>query len=202
MAKALIIFIKNPVKGKVKTRLAETVGETVALEIYKSLLAHTQKIAASVSTDKFIFYSEFVNPADEWNEKVFNKQKQHGNDLGDRMHNAFEYIFANGYHEVVIIGTDCLALDTTIIESAFQCLGENDVVIGPATDGGYYLLGMNKLNPCLFKKITWSTATVLQETLTVCENEKLKVQMLTTLSDIDVADDLNIDQKKLFKIRQ
>ena len=93
MSKALIIFIKNPVAGKVKTRLAATVGDTTAVEVYKNLLHHTQNITHLMAADKFLFYADFLQREDEWPNEQFIKHLQKGNDLGKRMHHALEQVF-------------------------------------------------------------------------------------------------------------
>lgn len=175
--------------GKVKTRLAAKVGDEKALEIYLKLLEHTRSIVTTVAADKFIFYSDIDDNNDLWPNKIFNKRKQHGNNLGERMHNAFNEIFSAGYQKVFIIGSDCLELTTTIIDQGFWELESVDVVIGPATDGGYYFLGMKKINPLLFEKIKWSTDKVFEQTIAVCNNEQLAYSLLPILNDIDDEED-------------
>ena len=201
MSKALIIFIKNPVLGKVKTRLAATVGDVKAFEVYKYLLNHTQKIALLIDADKFLFYADFLNREDEWPHDRFIKHQQKGNDLGERMYNAFENTFLNKYQKVIIIGSDCFDLSASVIEDAYEFLNYSDIVIGPAKDGGYYLLGMKNLHQCLFRNISWSTSEVLKQTLSICKSQHLKYSLLPTLTDIDTENDLSIEQKKLFQLK-
>ena len=198
MNNALIIFIKNPVLGKVKTRLAGTVGDETALEVYKELLNYTQKITLLIDADKFLFYADFLQREDEWPNDRFIKHLQKGNNLGERMYTAFEDIFLNKYQKVIIIGSDCLDLSASVIEDAYKFLNESDVVIGPAKDGGYYLLGMKNLHPCLFKNIAWSTSQVLKQTVSICRSQHLNYSLLPTLTDIDVENDLSFEQKKIF----
>ena len=164
MTSVLIIFVKNPVLGKVKTRLADALGEENALLIYQKLLQHTCLVTGNIIADKYVFYLEFINHNDLWKNEVYKKKLQHGNDLGERMKNAFELLFQKGYKEIVIIGSDCYELTEEIIMNAFGELKQKDVVIGPAKDGGYYLLGMNIFIPELFTGKSWSTNKVLQET--------------------------------------
>jgi len=185
---ALLTFIKNPEKGKVKTRLAKTVGEEKALAIYKALLAHTRKIALAITTDRFLFYSQHINPADNWSEKDFRKRVQANGDLGVKMQEAFRHVFQT-HQKVVIIGSDCASLTPAIVQTAFEQLDQHDFVIGPALDGGYYLLGMNSFYPAVFEEITWSTATVLEETLTRIRSIQKSVYLLPALSDIDYEED-------------
>ena len=198
MNNALIIFIKNPVLGKVKTRLAATVGDETALEVYKELLNYTQKITLLIDADKFLFYADFLQREDEWPNDRFIKHLQKGNDLGERMYTAFEDTFLNKYQKVIIIGSDCLDLSASVIEDAYKFLNESDVVIGPAKDGGYYLLGMKNPHSCLFKNIAWSTSQVLKQTVSICRSQHLNYSLLPTLTDIDVENDLSFEQKKIF----
>ena len=122
MTSALIIFVKNPVLGKVKTRLADALGEENALMIYQKLLQHTCLITTNIFADKYVFYSEYINHNDLWKNEVYKKELQYGNDLGERMKNAFEMLFQRGYKEVVIIGSDCYELTEEIIMNAFDQL--------------------------------------------------------------------------------
>ncbi|MBA2249994.1 MAG: TIGR04282 family arsenosugar biosynthesis glycosyltransferase [Chitinophagaceae bacterium] len=195
MSNALIIFIKKPRPGKVKTRLALSVGDANALHIYKQLLKHTHKISLAVNAERFLFYDECIDQDDEWENEYFNKQLQTGNDLGEKMNNAFSETLSR-FKNVAIIGSDCFDLTASVINEAFQLLKNNDVVIGPATDGGYYLLARKKKHPSLFKNISWSTPQVLEQTTAICKKQELSYCLLPTLSDIDVEDDLNSEQKK------
>jgi rSAM/selenodomain-associated transferase 1 len=195
MSNALIIFIKNPQLGKVKTRLASTVGDANALHIYKQLLKHTHKIANAVNAKRFLFYDESVDLCDEWENECFSKHLQTGNTLGEKMNNAFDEILSK-FEKAVIVGSDCFDISATIINEAFHLLDDNDTVIGPATDGGYYLIAMKKMQPFLFKNIEWSTSQVLKQTMAVCENQNLTYCLLPILSDIDIEEDLNSEQKK------
>lgn len=172
MNQALIIFIKNPELGKVKTRLAATVGDEKALLIYMELLKHTQQIACAVEANRLLFYSKFMDTNDNWDNQAFQKQLQQGSDLGERMQAAFEQALVQ-HEKAVIIGSDCAALTPAIIENAFQALDTHDFVVGPAEDGGYYLLGMKQVEPTLFQKMEWSTDQVLPETLKRMEQSKL-----------------------------
>ena len=188
MQTALIIFVKNAVYGKVKTRLAATVGDAKALDIYRALVAHTHRITISLPHDKYVYYSDFVEPDDVWNDAFFKRQQQ-GTDLGIRMQHAFQQVFNEGYKRVVIIGSDCMELDTGIIEQAFAALQKTNAVIGPATDGGYYLLGLTAMHNRLFEHIAWSTNRVLNQTIAVCGELQLRYALLPQLSDIDEAAD-------------
>lgn len=188
--KLLIIFYRNPELGKVKTRLAVTVGDTRALAIYKKLAEHTCKIATEVRLDRVVYYSHFVDVADDWRPEHFEKTLQQGETLGDKMSNAFKNSFEYGYQSVCIIGTDCLELTSDVIEQAFASLETSDAVIGPAKDGGYYLVGMKKYTPALFLNKQWSTSSVAQHTIEDFEKLKLNYYRLPVLSDVDYAEDL------------
>lgn len=188
--KAIILFTKNPELGKVKTRLAKTIGNEKALEIYIKLLQHTRKIVEPLSVDKFVFYSENPIEKDEWDDKTYSKKAQHGNDLGVRMKNAFEEVFQQNYDSVCIIGSDCYELNTTIVEEAFEKLKIHDAVIGPTYDGGYYLLGMNSLRKELFENKQWSTDSVFVDTVTDFKKFNLNFFSLDKLHDIDEEKDV------------
>lgn len=186
---ALIIFVKNLVEGHVKTRLAATVGNKKAMEIYQRLIAHTYDVVQDFKADKFIFYSAFIED-DIWQNDFFEKHVQAGNDLGERMKNAFASVFEKGFTKIIIIGTDCPGINESILEKAFSNLNKTDVVIGPASDGGYYLLGVKKSHSFLFENIQWSTNKVLAATIELCKKHQLSYSLLSELSDVDEEKDL------------
>jgi hypothetical protein len=186
----LMVFAKNPDLGKVKTRLAKTIGEEKALAVYLKLLEHTYAIADKAFADKAIFYSDRVEEFDILDYYKFPKFLQKGKDLGERMDRAFGEAFAQGYGKVVIIGSDCYELTDEIIQHAFDLLDEKNVVLGPAKDGGYYLLGMNRHYSHLFRDKKWSTPDVLLDTIIDIQKLKLKYALLPTLNDVDEEDDL------------
>lgn len=186
--RALIIFTRNPELGQCKTRLAESIGDESALEIYNYLLAHTAKISKNVNADRYVYYSKYIIKEDCWDVNDFRKKLQQGNNLGEKMQNAFSDLFQMGYKKVVIIGSDLLDLDSEIIEEAYDQLEINEVVIGPATDGGYYLLGLKNLQAQLFENKKWGTDSVLNDTLKELQNTP--VSLLKELNDIDIFDDL------------
>ncbi|WP_298754701.1 TIGR04282 family arsenosugar biosynthesis glycosyltransferase [uncultured Psychroserpens sp.] len=194
---ALIVFTRNPELGKCKTRLAKTLGDQSALDIYKYLLQHTANVAKGVQVDRYVFYSVDINYDDIWSHNFFSKKLQKGENLGERMDNAFKELLDSGYEKLVIIGSDLLDLNETIIEEAFVKLNLHDVVIGPAKDGGYYLLGMKTQHSKLFKNKDWGTETVRQDTLKDLQNSN--VYLLKELNDIDTFDDMkHYDQLKPF----
>lgn len=187
----LIIFIKNPVLGKVKTRLAAGIGDKEALEVYMQLLEITRGVALKVNCTRNVFYSDEI-VSDDWEDDKFNKFVQEGEDLGERMKNAFEQVFALGAKKAVIIGSDCPQLTSAIVQEAFVKLDACDVVVGPASDGGYYLLGMKLMHVSLFNEMEWSTDRVRTETLQRIVQQQLTYSLLPVLTDIDTAQDLHL----------
>ncbi|HEY0055881.1 MAG TPA: TIGR04282 family arsenosugar biosynthesis glycosyltransferase [Pedobacter sp.] len=187
---ALILFVRKPVLGKVKTRLASSIGEEKALEVYKFLLRHTHAITADLTYTKYVYYADEVVDGDLWDSGNFIKRVQTGHDLGERMLNAFKDAFDEGHSHVVIIGSDCHELDTAMISTAFNCLSQHKVVIGPARDGGYYLLGLRELIPQIFYNKNWSTSSVCTDTLADVVTLNLSYTLLPILYDVDEAADL------------
>ncbi len=190
----LIIFVKNPVLGKAKTRLAATIGGVKALEIYKLLLKQTVEITKELSCDKVVCYSGFIDNQDVWDNDVYQKKIQIDGDLGMKMSAAIAQNFSEGYESICIIGSDCYDLNSEIIEAAFEILEERDAVIGESEDGGYYLLGMNKLNPAFFENKKWSTETVATDTISDFRKDNLTFGKLPVLNDIDEEKDLRCIQ--------
>lgn len=187
---ALIIFVRNTELGKVKTRLAATIGELNALKVYQVLLRHTCSIVKAIHCDKFVYYAESIEADDQWNVADIFKMQQLGDDLGSRMKNAFEEVFGLKYNYVLIIGSDCYELSPEIVDEAIFLLSRNDVVIGPASDGGYYLLGMKKSYQCLFDNKSWSSSTVFADTLKDIEQLGLTYAVLRVLNDVDEEKDI------------
>jgi len=185
---ALLIFIKNAKKGKVKTRLAATLGQEKALQIYEALLDHTRKVALSVEVERYLFYSDYIHQNDAWSNRDFVKLVQEGSDLGARISAAFASTLPSN-QKVVIIGSDCASLTHAILEEAFDQLDDYPFVLGPAVDGGYYLLGMKDLAPSIFRGIDWSTEKVFAQTVQKMEALGKPYYRLPVLSDIDVEAD-------------
>lgn len=191
MNRHLIIFIKNPVLGKVKTRLSASIGKEKALSVYQDLLAQCRKLTAPINGLKYLYYSDTIAD-DEWSTATYYKALQKGDDLGLRMLNAITETYAKGNAKIVLIGSDCFDLQASHIEKAYDLLDEVDVVFGPANDGGYYLIGMQKPIPALFENMAWSTEDVLSESITICKREKLKHALLEELVDLDTFEDLKL----------
>lgn len=186
--KLLLIFTKNPQLGKVKTRLAKTIGDEKALLIFQKLINKTALVVDGVDAHKSLYYSDFIDDQDIWEGRVRNKKIQEGNSLGERMANAFKIGFNCGYNRIVVIGTDLWNLDAQIINKSFFTLRNVDGVIGPATDGGYYLLGLSRWVPSVFHGKGWGTSTVFKDTVADFKNNTLAY--LETKNDIDYLEDL------------
>lgn len=197
----LIIFAKKPELGKVKTRLAATIGDEKALEIYLKLLQHTYKEAYKVKADKAVFYSDKVHDFDMLDYFKFPKAVQSGSDLGEKMKNAFSLGFRRAYEKVVLIGSDCPTVTDEIIENAFRALDNHDAVLGPAEDGGYYLVGIKEPNNELFENKLWSTSDVLLDTVLDLKKQNKSYHLLQTLNDVDVEADLTEELRELLKVR-
>ena len=184
----LLIFTRNPELGKVKTRLAKTVGDKTALDIYLFLLQKTKEVTKSITCDKTVYYSEKIIEDDLWNRSNYQKREQFGKDLGEKMKNAIEDGFKKKYTKIIVIGSDLFDLKPSLINDAFEKLDNNDVIIGPAADGGYYLIGLKKLHLKIFENKNWGTSTVREDTLK--NLEKVNVHLLPMLNDIDVIEDI------------
>jgi rSAM/selenodomain-associated transferase 1 len=190
MENALIIFIKNPVKGKVKTRLAATIGDDMALAIYQKLLKHTLNIVVQVVVDKFIFFSGAVDESIGYANTPVHKAVLSGNDLGEKMKYSFTQLFKSNYKRAVIVGTVCPGINENILEKAFGEFNNSDVVMGPATDDGCYLPGRKEMPNAFFEKIAWSTSLVLHSTIECYNKSNLSYSLLTALRDVDEQKDL------------
>lgn len=187
----LMVFLRAPVKGRVKTRLAATLGEDRALEVYLRLMHHTLREAADLRCAKQAWYADEVPDPDPCAAHGFTCHVQAGDDLGHRMRNAFAAGFASGYGPVVIIGTDLPGLSSELLQAAFDAMRDHDAVIGPTHDGGYYLLGLHEPLDALFRDKLWSTSTVFAQTrLDLALNGKT-CGLLPTLADVDTEADLN-----------
>ena len=197
----LIIFAKYPESGRVKTRLAAELGDTEALRIYR---ACSQLVISSADPDGTKEYRmaiacwppEKIDAMEQWlgpNIKIFGQQ---GHDLGSRMHHAFTDGFAAGYKKIIIIGADCPAVTHELIMRAFAGLDSAAVVIGPATDGGYYLIGLRHPIATLFEGISWGSDRVCEQTLSHCLALNIPCALLPELRDIDRSEDLEYYRQK------
>jgi rSAM/selenodomain-associated transferase 1 len=199
---ALIVFLKNPTEGHVKTRLAAGIGNEKALWIYLELLSITAEAVKNLAGISVFLYFDEALPGDASAEEhqarvhAFRNGEnctvaiQTGDNLGERMLNAFTEVKNKGFHKICIIGTDCPEISTALLEEAFRELDTHDLVTGPALDGGYYLLGMKQVHAPLFKDKNWSTTTVLASTMGDAADAGLSVALLRQLRDLDDSDDL------------
>ena len=184
----LIIFAREPVLGKVKTRLAKDIGEHAALDIYNYLLQHIFEITCELPVVKMVSYADDIPEIDIWDNNVYQKSLQQGNDLGEKMHNSFEKGFSQGFSNIILIGSDLYDLSQGDLEEAFRALENYPYVIGPAIDGGYYLIGMKQADEQIFKNKPWGTSRVFQDTVKdLCEKE---IYYLGYRNDIDVVSDI------------
>jgi rSAM/selenodomain-associated transferase 1 len=183
----VLVFQKNAIQGKVKTRLASGMGDLRALEIYKHLMQSTYSVLEHVEAPVWTYFSDFI--PETVNPPIAKSFVQEGQDLGERMANAFARSFESGMEKVVLIGTDCPTLQPQHLNQAFEALTHSDLVLGPATDGGYYLIAMKRKADYLFEGISWSTSEVLSQTLAVATAHGLHFTLLDELSDIDTRED-------------
>jgi uncharacterized protein len=200
----LLIFVKYPEPGKVKTRLAKNIGLENAAVLYRKM-AETIIHDLSKLTDytKIIFFDPPERKNDVMRWLTFNGLSfiaQEGNSLGEKMLNAFSHAFSLGADKAVIIGTDCPQITTQTILRAFEKLEKSEAVIGPSYDGGYYLLGLRRFSREIFHDIDWSTNLVFDQTMKKIRDEGLQSTCLETLRDVDTVEDLSNDQ--LLKIRK
>jgi len=194
--KALLIFVKNAIEGKVKTRLAKDIGDAKALEAYQLLSYHTKDVSKKIKAKKYVYYSDNIEDQDLWPNKGFHKMAQFGKDLGERMLSAFQFTL-NSHERVVLIGSDCPMIKKVHLKLAYDALAKNEVVLGPAKDGGYYLIGMTKVYAALFEDIDWSTANVLDQTIAKLEKSKISYKLLEVLEDVDTIKEWNHYKGKL-----
>lgn len=184
----LVIFVRAPRPGEVKTRLAQTLGPGAACAAYR-LLVQTLlgRLAASSDVELRFTPADALAEIQPWLQPGWLAQAQDEGDLGARMQSAFSAAFRSGMHRVVIIGSDCPEVTTADIDAAWTALLTHDLVLGPARDGGYWLIGLRRPRPALFHRMPWSTDQVLPETLRRAAAARLRVQLLRELADVDTA---------------
>ena len=198
---AAIIFLRAPVPGRAKTRLAAGVGAVAAAEFYRCCAERiVSQALLLIDSDVYIFYSdkEEADAIKDWLRQLdpghFHLMPQlQVPDLGDRLEAAFQYIFKKGYSKAFVIGTDIPSLDSVIMQKSLESLDAFDAVWGPSRDGGYYLLAVKKLPPGLFDSINWSTTSVLEESLRNAKRLSLSIAPVTQLprlTDVDTRRDL------------
>jgi uncharacterized protein len=187
----LIIFVKAARAGTVKTRLAASIGSHAACAAYEALVEAVLREVGSLENVQLRFSpDDAAGEIRRWARSSWSLVPQGGGDLGERLDAAFAAAFRSGAERVVIIGSDCPYVTETDIMHAWEALGSNDVVLGPAWDGGYWLIGLReRARPTLFENIPWGTDLVLERTLESVRTEGLRVQLLRELRDIDTIGD-------------
>lgn len=197
MRERLVIFTRYPEPGKTKTRLIPVLGEEGAASLQRQMTEH--KLAEVRKLQAFHPLSIEVHFAggneqlmQDWLGSSIVYRRQSQGDIGCRMASAFQASFEAGMNRVVLIGSDCPDLNAQVLAQAFQALEQHDLVLGPARDGGYYLIGLHQLFPELFTGISWSTAEVLQQTQSIAKRLELAVAYLPLLSDVDRPEDLSV----------
>jgi len=190
----ILLFVKAPIKGQVKSRLASALGQDIALDLYRTFVLD---ILAAIETSGIHCTTCYYPPhngetVSSWLGAHRRYMPQDGNDLGERMEGAFRRAFSKGASRVVLIGSDLPDLPPELFKEAFASLLENGAVIGPARDGGYYLIGFRSdaFLPAVFHGIEWSAATVFARTMAIFERKGRQVHLLPPWQDVDTIDDL------------
>jgi uncharacterized protein len=187
----LIIFTRYPRPGQAKTRLIPALGPEGAARLQIAMTEHSLLQARGLKRPIAIYYTNGeARELQDWLGEDLRYCTQGSGDLGAKMLGAFCHTLGEGYGAAVIIGTDCPGLDTQLLEQAFEALQTSDLVLGPALDGGYYLIGLRRVIPDLFENIPWSTDQVLSQTLAIAKGLELDVCLLPELPDIDRPEDL------------
>lgn len=186
--KLLIVFVKNAVLGTAKTRLAKTIGKDAAFEVYKHLMHVTEQATIRLKNCDVHIYFSSEKDSTRWTN--YTQFVQQGNDLGERMSDAFRRSFELGYEQIVGVGSDLPDLTSEIIDKGLAQLKSNDAVFGPAEDGGYYLIGMRSMLECIFEDKPWSTEGLLDITLEELKSKGHSVGIIETLNDVDTEEDL------------
>ena len=203
MRRAILLFVKYPEPGKVKTRLAATLGAEMAADIYRRLVAAV--VAGLPEGDDLIVVfdpPEKRAQVAEWLHSLLAGRRvdfipQAAGDLGGRLEQAFAEAFARGFEKVAVIGSDCIELSPETFSETWRALETHDAVLGPSTDGGYYLLALRQSCAALFRGIAWSTDAVRAQTLAQAQAAGMAVHELAALPDIDTEVDWRRAAEKL-----
>jgi rSAM/selenodomain-associated transferase 1 len=189
MENALIILVSNTEKGNVKPRLAKELGEEKTIRVYKYLLKNVAEVTNAYACHRFVFYSDYIHLNDVFDDLCFTKSLQEGASQAEILCHAFEKAFSLGHQKVCMVTADCPELQQRHLEEAFAYLDKQDVVVGPTTDGGLYLLGMRQPNAALLNK-NWGTNAVYEDVLVDLEKLQFTYSALEELDDIDLLEDL------------
>jgi len=190
----VLFFVKYPMAGRVKTRLAEQIGQDTAADLYRNFVIDILATLKSLDANfKIVFaLGGSQDQFQQWLGKEYPYIPQTGQHLGQRMKNAFLQAFGEGFNRVVVIGSDSPDLPEEYLELAFHALDMNDVVIGPSSDGGYYLIGFarNSFLPEAFEQISWSSDKVFEQTIDILQQHKQRLYLLPQWHDVDTLTDL------------
>ncbi|HUI44655.1 MAG TPA: TIGR04282 family arsenosugar biosynthesis glycosyltransferase [Nitrospirota bacterium] len=192
--RCVILFVKLPEKGKVKSRLATSLDGDVVLRLYECMVLDAIDMLNGGHYSFRICFDppEASDRIRQWLGDAYSYVPQLGDDLGEKMEKAFSRVFSDEVREAVLIGSDVPGVTAAIIDEAFEALAAHDSVIGPASDGGYYLIGFRKgaLCPDVFHHMTWSTASVFEETVRRLRRALCSVHVLPERTDVDKKEDL------------
>jgi uncharacterized protein len=188
----LALFARRPVAGEVKTRLSPAVPPALAFELYRAMLEDALAVAAAAEAEeRMVYWAPGVEARDgPAVPPGLRERDQRGGDLGDRLARAFAELIATSGDRALILGADCPGLESGTLRDAFDQLESHDAVLGPARDGGYYLVGLRRPAPELFRDIDWSTARVLDQSVERAAQAGLTIALLPTLDDLDTPEDL------------
>ncbi|WP_449417752.1 TIGR04282 family arsenosugar biosynthesis glycosyltransferase [Phormidium nigroviride] len=197
MTEKLIVFTRYPEAGKTKTRLIPVLGKEGAAKLHQQLTEGTISQAKQLKNTHQLFVEVYFTGGSQelmeaWLGNDIFYQNQVTGDLGLKMAAAFEMSFNSGVEKVVLIGTDCPGLNADLMAKAFNELDGQDLVLGPALDGGYYLIGLRMFVPEIFMGINWGTAEVLAQSVAIAQKLNLAIAYLPPLADIDRPEDLSI----------
>ncbi|WP_299488994.1 TIGR04282 family arsenosugar biosynthesis glycosyltransferase [Acaryochloris sp. IP29b_bin.137] len=187
-----MLFVKNPVPGKVKSRLGRCIGFEKAAALYRCFARDLLLTTQQLGIDQLIFYAPADAQSDvqDWLGPQYIYCPQHGEDLGERMAHAFTTCFERGYDGALITGSDSPDLPLSYLQIGLEALRQQQIVIGPSDDGGYYTLGFTPENytPAVFLEMPWSTSTVFEQTINRLRS--CPVYQLPTWYDVDTLEDL------------
>jgi uncharacterized protein len=195
MDSKIIIFTRYPEPGKTKTRLIPALGQDGAATLYRRMAEHTVGVARDLAQVRGISLEVRYEGASEdlmnsWLGDELLYREQTGSDLGARMWWSFQDAFDDGFSQVVIVGCDCPGMNVAILDAALEQLRNWDLVLGPANDGGYYLMGLRKPHRELFQNVAWGTGWVLDQTVGIARSLQLSVILVSALDDVDRPQDL------------
>ena len=196
----LIVYTRYPEPGKTKTRMIPALGKEGAAKLQREMTEHTLNTARQLKESRNLEIEVHFTGGNkqlmlDWLGKDLNYIIQVTGDLGAKMQSSFQQAFASNNQRVVTIGIDCPDISLNILNNAFNSLYKRELVLGVAKDGGYYLIGLNKMIPQLFQNINWGTEIVLKQTKAIAEQLNLNIKYLSSLSDVDYPEDLSVWQK-------